>query len=292
MKLFYQRITEIGALNRVQITANTTDQITRVLPWLVPLLRGFGLQIVLALSYSLSPRHTDDYYADKTNQLLDFAPDAIYLNDQGGLLTPDRARSLLPGMVTAAGDVAFELHSHCTTGLADLVYMEALKAGIRILHTGIPPLAEGSAQPSLFNVAANARLLGFQPQIDEAPLRGVSERLGAIARAEGLPLGAPSRYEHVQYVHQVPGGVISNLKSQLAEMGLMDRFGEVLDEIIRVRQDMGYPIMITPHSQFVVTQAAINVVAGERYKHVIDELILFARALTAKIRVRPGWIKT
>jgi oxaloacetate decarboxylase alpha subunit len=99
------------------------------------------------------------------------------------------------------------------------------------------------------------------------------------AKANKLPIGAPIEYEHRQYVHQVPGGVISNLKHQLSEMRMLERLPEVLEESVRVRRDLGYPIMITPHSQFMVTQSAINVATGERYKHVIDELILFAQGV-------------
>jgi oxaloacetate decarboxylase alpha subunit len=118
--LFFERVAALGALNRAQLTANTMDQPKRLFPWLVPFLRALNYQIVFALSYTLSPRHTDAYYAEKTRELLAFRPDAIYLKDQGGLLTPDRVRTLLPAIVEAAGEVPVELHSHCTTGLAPL----------------------------------------------------------------------------------------------------------------------------------------------------------------------------
>ena len=98
----------------------------------------------------------------------------------------------------------------------------------------------------------------------------------AIARRDKLPIGAPLEYDYAQYIHQVPGGVISNLKFQLTEMRCLHLLDKVLEEAVRVRKDLGYPIMITPHSQFVVTQSTLNVTMGERYKHVIDEVILFA----------------
>jgi oxaloacetate decarboxylase alpha subunit len=125
----------------------------------------------------------------------------------------------------------------------------------------------------------NCILMGFSTGIDEASLRPVSERLTAIARQDKLPIGAPLEYDYAQYIHQVPGGVISNLRHQLAELGILNRLDEVLEESVQVRKEMGYPIMITPLSQFVVTQSAINVATGERYKHVIDELILFAQGI-------------
>jgi oxaloacetate decarboxylase alpha subunit len=279
VELFYARVVETGALNRSQSSSNTHDQIKNTFPWLVPFFRSLGLKVALALSYTISPRHTDEYYGQKTRDLLQFRPDVIYLKDQGGLLTPDRARTLLAVILQNAEDVTVELHSHCTTGLAPLVYLEALKLGVRRLHTAVPPLANGSGQPSIFNVAANVRLMGYETRIDEEILRPVSGRLTAMAKEESLPIGAPLEYDHAQYVHQVPGGVISNLKHQLAELRLLDRLEEVLEETVQVRKDMGYPIMITPHSQFVVTQAAINVALGARYKVVIDELILFAQGV-------------
>ena len=279
IELFYSRLAQMNALNRAQMSANTADQIVRTFPWIIPVFKNLGLKIAPALSYTISPRHTDEYYGAKTRELLPFKPDAIYLKDQGGLLTVDRLRTLLPVIVQNAAGIPVELHSHCTTGLAPLVYMEALRLGVRVLHTALPPLADGSSQPSVFNIAANARLLGHTVKVDEGSLRPASERLTAIARQEGLPIGAPLEYDYGQYVHQVPGGVISNLRHQLAEMRLADRLDEVLEESVRVRADLGYPIMITPHSQFVVTQSAINVAMGERYKVVIDEVILFAQGV-------------
>jgi oxaloacetate decarboxylase alpha subunit len=279
IELYYTHLVKIGVMNRAQITCNTFDQIKRALPWIIPMFRRLGVQIVLALSYTVSPRHTDEYYARKTRELLPFTPDAIYVKDQGGLLTVDRLRTLLPAILGSANGIPVELHSHCTTGLADLVYLEGLRLGIRTLHTAVPPLAQGSAQPSVFNVAKNARLMGYSPLIDEKILRSVSERLTAMAKQESLPIGAPLEYDHAQYIHQVPGGVISNLKYQLNEMRIADKLEDVLQESVQVRKDLGYPIMITPLSQYVVTQAAINVATGQRYQHVIDELILFAQGI-------------
>ena len=277
VELYYALLADIGALNRAQSSSNTHDQIKTAFPWMVPMFRNLGLKIALALSYTISPRHSDEYYGQKTREILQFKPDSIYLKDQGGLLTPDRARTLLPAIVQNAAGVRVELHSHCTTGLAPLVYLEALRVGVHTLHTALPPLANGSSQPSVFNVASNARLLGYETGIDEKLLRPASERLAAIARQEHLPIGAALQYDEAQYIHQVPGGVISNLKHQLGELRIQHRLDEVLEETVRVRKDLGYPIMITPHSQFVVTQSAINVALGERYKVVIDELILFAQ---------------
>ena len=276
IELFFARVVDTGALDRIQVTTNTLGQLKGPFPWLIPMFRNLGLQVSLAISFSISPRHTDEYYAQKTREVVAFKPDMIYLKDQGGLLTMDRIRTLFPLMVENANGVPVELHSHCTTGLAPLVYLEALGLGASVLHTAVPPLANGSSQPSIFNVAGNARLMGYETRVDENIVRTVSERLTAIAKRDRLPIGVPLEYDYAQYIHQVPGGVISNLRHQLTEMRCLHLLDKVLEEAVQVRKDLGYPIMITPHSQFVVTQSTLNVTMGERYKHVIDEIILFA----------------
>jgi oxaloacetate decarboxylase alpha subunit len=276
-KLFMKTMADIGILQRNQLTCNTSDQLKRAFPTLVPLLRGYGMKIAMAISYSVSPRHTDDLYLTKTREALALKPDSIYLKDQGGLLTVDRIRTLIPMMVKEAGDTPVELHSHCTTGLAPLVYTEALKLGVKILHCGIPPLADGSAQPSVLDMVKNARLMGYTVDLDDKLVQSVSERLYTIARQDNMPLGEPVRYDYAQYIHQIPGGVISNLRFQLSEINLDHRLEDVLKECIQIREDFGYPIMITPFSQYVGTQAAINIATGERYKVVIDEFIRFAQ---------------
>ena len=278
-KLFYERIAVIGGLNRVQMFANTFGQMQNEFPWTIPMFRNLGFQVAIALSYTISPRHSDEYYAQKTHAAIAFKPDVVYLEDQCGILTLDRARTLLPAIMKIANGLPVELHAHCTTGLAPLVYLEALQLGIRTLHTAIPPLAEGPSQPSIFNIARNARLMRYSPSVDEKMLEPVKQRLTAIARQERLPIGAPIEYDYAQYIHQMPGGVISNLKHQLAQVRIEHRPEEVLEESVLVRKDLGYPIMVTRHSQFVGTQAAINVATGERYKLVIDELILFAQGV-------------
>lgn len=276
-KLFYETLTEIGALNRAQVLANTSDQLDKDFPWYIPLLRECGLEIVVALAYTISPRHTDDYYAELTERVSAHQPDAIYLKDQGGLLTPERARTLLPRIKESAGGLRVELHSHCTTGLAPAVYLEALKRGIQTLHTAIPPLANGSSQPSVFSLLRNIDALGdYATNIDEEALNLASASLYRIARQDHLPVGKPSDYDYSQYVHQIPGGVISNLEYQLRAMGLEARIQDVIEESVRVRADFGYPIMITPYSQFIMSQAALNVAAGKRYGTVVDELIYLA----------------
>src|SRR3990172_12890160 len=157
-----------------------------------------------------------------------------------------------------------------------------MKLGIQSINTALPPLADATSNPSLTNVAKNARALGYPTEIDEEALRPVSDHFTAIAKREGFPIGAPVEYDYSQYLHQVPGGMLSNLRHQLRKVGLEHKFPEALEEAIRVRAEFGYPIMVTPLSQFVGSQAAINVILGERYKEVTDQVIQYALGLWGK----------
>ncbi|OFZ85806.1 MAG: hypothetical protein A2V78_02605 [Betaproteobacteria bacterium RBG_16_64_18] len=238
--------------------------------------RRAGLKTILNLVYSISPVHTDDYYKKLTREAVKLGVDRICLKDPGGLLKPERTRVLAQVVVREAKEVPVEFHTHCNTGLGPLCALEAVKAGIDIINTAIPPLANGSSNPSVFNVAENAAALGFAPTIDLDALRPVSDHFTQVARREGLPVGTPLEYKEAHFMHQVPGGMISNLRHQLAQMKMLDRLPEVLQEIVRVRQDFGYPIMVTPYSQFVGVQATLNVFAGERYKQLSDQMIHYA----------------
>ncbi len=273
LKLFIERIAAAG-IKRIEVMDAANDMTFRI-PECVGFAREVSLKVSLPLIYSYSPKHTDEYYARRTRDAARLKPDTIYLKDSGGLLTPDRARTVIPAMIEAAGGIPFELHSHCTTGLAPLCYLEAVKAGCRTLHTAIPPLANGSSQPSILNVIRNLKFLGYESEVSEADMLPVVDHFTAIAKKEGLPLGTPLEYDEYQYIHQVPGGVISNLKHQLGKMRMEERLDEVLSEIVQVKKDFGYPIMVTPFSQFVASQAAINVLTGERYKQVTDETISY-----------------
>jgi oxaloacetate decarboxylase alpha subunit len=273
LKLWMERIAANG-IKRVQLMDPSNDLSFRV-PECVRFAKEVGLEVAIALIYSYSPRHTDEHYAQCTRAAVKLNADTIYLKDPGGLLTPDRIKTLIPVILENSNGIPVELHSHCTTGLAPLVYLEAVKLGIKVIHTAIPPLANGSSQPSVFNVARNLRILGYSPNIDEEAIKPISEHFYYIAKKEKLPIGEPVEYDYYQYIHQVPGGVISNLKHQLAGLKMSDRLEEVIEESIRVRKDLGYPIMVTPFSQFVVSQAAMNVMLGERYKQVSDEIIRY-----------------
>jgi oxaloacetate decarboxylase alpha subunit len=235
-----------------------------------------GLGSVLNLIFSVSPKHTDEYYARKAREAAALKPDTLCLKDPGGLLTPERTAILIKRIKENAPRCPIELHVHCTTGLGPLCALEAIKLGVETIDTSVPPLANASSNPSVFNVAQNAQSLGYSPLIDLQALQPVAKDLAFIAKRKNFPIGAPVEYDCSQYVHQVPGGMISNLRFQLKNIGMLHRLDEVLAEAVQVRADLGYPIMVTPFSQFVGSQAAINIIKGDRYAQVTDQVIQYA----------------
>jgi oxaloacetate decarboxylase alpha subunit len=246
--------------------------------------RKLGVKTFGALSYCLSPVHTDELYVKTAKDLVKRGKvDAIWLKDAGGLLTVDRIRTLVPAVKKVIGDIPLELHSHCMTGLAPLVYLEGVKAGADRIHTSIAPLANGNAQPATQSMVGNLRNMSFSASINDALVDEVSEHFRRIAEIEGKPVGTPQEYDAFHYEHQIPGGMMSNFRQQLAQAGLSHLFQKLLEEVARVRYELGYPIMITPFAQLVGTQAVLNVVQGERYKTVPDEIKKYALGYYGKL---------
>jgi oxaloacetate decarboxylase (Na+ extruding) subunit alpha len=235
-----------------------------------------GLKTILNIIYSISPKHTEAYYAERAREAAQLDVARLCFKDPGGLLTPEATRRLVPLFLREARNKPVEFHTHCNTGLGSVCCLEAIKLGITSVNTAIPPLAEASSNPSIFNVAMNARALGYRTIVDEETLKPVQEHFFAVARKKMLPVGKPLQYDAIHPLHQVPGGMISNFRFQLANLGKLDRLPAVLEEAARVRAEFGYPIMVTPYSQFFGVQAAINVMVGERYKEVTDEVLLYA----------------
>ena len=236
----------------------------------------YGIKTVVNIVYSVSPRHTPDYYKHKARAAAALAPYRICFKDVGGLLTPEAARELLPLVLQNVGDCEVEFHAHGNSGLATYCAGIAVESGIRVIHTAIPPLANGTSLPSVFNAAGNLAAKGYDVAVDLAPLERASAHFYRVAEHEGLPKGVPAEYDEQLFSHQVPGGMISNLRFQLEQVGMGDRLEETLEETATVRAELGFPIMVTPLSQFVATQAAINVTTGRRYGSVTDEVIRYA----------------
>ncbi len=239
--------------------------------------KRLGMYSVGALVFCESPVHTDEVYARTAKALIERGDvDAIMIKDSGALLTLDRIRTLVPALQAVMGGRPIELHSHCNTGLAPLVYLEAARLGVRQLHTSIAPLASGPAQPSTQLMLRNLALEGMRTRIDRQRIESISSYLTELAGREGFPSGQPMEYDLFHYRHQMPGGMLTNWRYQLRQAGLEDRFDEILEEIARIRPELGWPIMVTPFSQIIAVQAMLNVVSGQRYGSVPDEVKMYA----------------
>jgi oxaloacetate decarboxylase alpha subunit len=220
--------------------------------------------------------HTDRYYEERARAVA-ASPhvDVLNLKDPGGLLTPERMRTLVPALRAAAPNLPLEVHSHMTVAMGGLSYLEAVRQGASFVCTAVAPLANGTSQPSAERTIANLRAEGFDVILDEDALAAMSAYFTELAARLRRPVGVPLEYDASVYRHQLPGGMTSTLRRQLAEIGMEHRWGDVLEELPRVREELGWPIMVTPLSQFIGVQAFLNVTTGERWSQLPDELVKY-----------------
>jgi pyruvate/oxaloacetate carboxyltransferase len=243
-----------------------------------------GAEVVTALMFTSSPIHDDDHWVQKTRLIASAKEytDRIMIEDASGVMTPERTRELISLVQWNCDGIPLEFHCHCNSGLAPLCYLEAVKAGVTTLHTAVSPLANGTSLPSTESILKNVRRMGFETNLDEDALAAVSAHFRTIAEKDTLAVGAPREYDLFHFDHQVPGGMMTNLTRQLREVKMEHRLDEILEEVAHVRKDLGYPVMATPFSQIVGSQAFENVIAGERYKRITDEVIKYALELYGK----------
>jgi pyruvate/oxaloacetate carboxyltransferase len=251
-----------------------------------------GAEVVTALMYTSSPAHTREHWAQKVQKIVATKEcvDRIMIEDASGILTPERTRELISTVQEYCEGIPIEFHAHCNSGLAPLCYLEAIQMGVTTLHTAVAPLANGTSLPATETILKNIRRLGYESDLDEDALSAVSMHFKSVAGKEGFSLGVPREYDLFHFDHQVPGGMMTNLTRQLRELGMEHRLGEILDEVVEVRREFGYPVMATPYSQIVGVQAFENVISGERYKKIPDETIKYVLGLygPAVVPVDPG----
>ena len=240
-----------------------------------------GAEVVPAVMYTSSPVHTKEIWAQKTRVLMQAKEwiDRIMIEDASGVITPEQTRELVTTIRENSEGLPLEFHSHCNSGLAPLCYLEAIKSGATTLHTAVAPLANGTSLPATESVLKNAKRLGFSSDINEEALAAVSTHFRKIAENEGLPIGKPMEYDLFHFEHQVPGGMMTNLTRQLREVGMEHRLEEILEEVVRVRKEFGYPVMATPYSQIVGAQAIENILSGKRYERFTDEAVKYVLGL-------------
>ena len=246
--------------------------------------KSLGARTIGWLIFSDSPIHTDALYASKAREFIERAGvDTVMVEDTSGILTPERARTLIPAIRGAIGERPLALHTHNLVGLAQRTCIEAVELGVESLYTCIAPVADGNAPPSVQTTIRNLRHLGHDVDLDDATIADVGAWFTEVAERGGFPLGAPNDFDAANFGHQIPGGVLSNLASQLRSAGLGHRLDAVLAECSRVREELGWPIMVTPFSQLVGVQATLNVLEGERYARVPDEVKRYALGYYGKL---------
>lgn len=258
-----QRFAIMDPMNNVPAMLNMADLARR----------AGGAQTVAALTFTLSPLHDDKHFSDAAQKLSATGQfDRIYLKDPGGLVTPERAKTLIPALKAVIGATPLEFHSHTTIGLGPFSYLEAAPLGAEALHTSAQGAANGTGQPAMSAVIANLRDLGLSVDVDDEAVADMDAYFSALVKAEGLVHGQPGEFDRAYFRHQMPGGMMGTMKRQLREIRRENLLPQVLEEVERVRQELGYPIMVTPFSQVVGTMALMNVMQGERYATIPDEV--------------------
>ena len=265
------------AINQIRSICCTQDEIKKQFPVYIPLMRSLGIEPIPYFAIGHSPRHTDEFYYNAVKEVAEkYKPVSVCIKDVDGLLVSERLRTLIPTFQKAAPGIPVELHSHGMNGQNTYNAVVAMQLGVRKITTCIPPLAYGSSHPSVFDTVRNAQELGIGHNMDIEKLKIVEERLTKIGKAFGHPVdNRPLPFDLTYYKHQIPGGVISNTVTQLHQLGIPDKLQEVLEEIPYILEDLGYPIMITPFSQYIVTQAVLNVQLG-RWEQCLDNMVKFA----------------
>lgn len=226
-----------------------------------------------AISYTISPVHNNEFFVKLAKEYENYGADSICIKDMAGLLTPYNAFELVSALKKAV-KIPIQLHTHYTSGVASMTYLKAIEAGVDVVDCALSPLAMGTSQPPTEPLVETLKGTKYDTGLDLDALTEVSDYFKPLREkylASGLMNTKVLGVDINTLKYQVPGGMLSNLVSQLKQQGKEDKFDEVLKEIPRVRKDLGYLPLVTPTSQIVGTQAVLNVIMGERYKMVSNE---------------------
>ncbi len=231
-----------------------------------------------AISYTISPVHTDDLYIELAVEFKEMGADIITIKDMAGLLSPERAYSLVKAIKSEVG-LPIHIHTHCTSGLAEMAHLKAAEAGADIFDVAISTMASDTSHPPAETMAYALSEFGYEIDLDRKLLEEIARYFKRI-RKHYQKYDIDFKGVDAEVLeHQIPGGMISNLVNQLKEQGALDKLEEVLKEVPKVREDLGYPPLVTPTSQIVGTQAVLNVLAGERYKMITQETKNYVKGL-------------
>ncbi|WP_346674381.1 oxaloacetate decarboxylase subunit alpha [Enorma phocaeensis] len=233
-----------------------------------------GGEVQAAICYTTSDVHTVPYFVGLAREMAAAGADSICIKDMAGVLEPGVAHELV-GEIKDAVDLPLEVHTHCTAGIAEMTLLRSIDAGADIIDTAISAFAGGTSQPCTESMAVAFEGMGYETGLNMGKLEGVAKHLQTVRerfKAEGGLNPKVMEVEPKALLYKVPGGMLSNLISNLADLGASDRYNEVLAEVPRVRADLGCPPLVTPLSQMVGSQALMNVLSGERYKVVPKEI--------------------
>jgi len=230
--------------------------------------------------YTISPVHNCDYYIGLAKQLVEMGIDSLCIKDMAGLLSPYDAYELVSRLKKEI-NVPIQLHSHYTSGMASMTYLKAIEAGVDVVDTALSPFALGTSQPPTETMVAVLKNTPYDTGLDLQLISSISEHFKQVRNNYKID-SVITMVDTMVLNYQIPGGMLSNLTSQLKQQNALDKLPEVLKEVPRVREDLGYPPLVTPTSQIVGTQAVINVITGERYKMVINEVKNYVRGLYGK----------
>ena len=236
------------------------------------------------IAYTISEVHTIEYYVKKVKELEMMGVDSICIKDMAGILLPDTGYELIKA-IKENTKLPVELHTHCTTGIAQILYANAIEAGVDIIDTAMSPFSGGTSQPATEVFAEILKDTERDPKLNMEVLGEIADYLKGVIdkyRKNGIMNPKVMETEPRALIYQVPGGMLSNLMSQLSSQNAMDKYEEVLREIPKVRKDLGYPPLVTPLSQMVGTQAVFNVLMKQRYKVVPKEIKDYVRGLYGK----------
>ena len=231
------------------------------------------------ISYTTSPVHTHKKYVEMVKELKEMGAKTICIKDMAGIMGPKEAYDLVSAIKDAV-DLPIDLHTHSTTGLAFMTYLKAVEAGVDIIDTAISPFSGGTSQPATETMAYALRQLGYEVDLDDTCTKKIADYFKGVRDEyikDGTLMPKSLTTDTQCLTYQVPGGMLSNLLSQLKQMNALDRFDEALLETPKVRADLGYPPLVTPTSQMVGVQAVRNVLDGERYKPVSKEIKAYCR---------------
>ncbi|HHV27720.1 oxaloacetate decarboxylase subunit alpha [Anaerosalibacter bizertensis] len=257
---------------------------TRNLRTAVEATKKSGGHAQTAISYTVSPVHNIDYYVNLAVEMENMGADSICIKDMSGILLPYVAEELIK-QIKKEIHIPVQIHSHFTSGIANQTYMKSIEAGADIIDTAISPFGMGTSQPATEPMVASLKNSPYDPGLDMDLLLEISEYFKDIKEKYINDRVLDPKVLEVNaktLKYQVPGGMLSNLVSQLKAQGALDRFEDVLEEVPKVREDLGYPPLVTPMSQMVGTQSVFNVVLGERYKMIPKEVKNYVKGLYGK----------